>query len=588
MQKTIIAIALASIVIACQKEQPKSENEFQKLTETYYEDKNRLNPLEATSNGESKYHAALEFEMTQAHLDQVKKIYQSYATALTKIDRTSLSEEEKISYGIMQWETQLALEGLEFPSHYLPITQFTGTHLTMALYGSGNSAQPFEDVTDYRNYHRRLERFIKWLEHAKKAMQEGIQAKVTLPKVLTERLIAQFENLVPSRVEESLFYGALQQFPASMTDADKEELSLAYQHTIQHKLNPKLIDFIAFLKNDYLPNSAQADGLSQYPFGQAYYAHLVKQWTTTTATPDEIHALGLQEVARIRKEMEKVKTEVGFTGSLHAFFEHVRTKKELMPFTDPQQVLDNFHAIHQRMKPHVDQYFHLQPKTPFEIRRTEAFREATASAEYAPGDLKNNRAGVFYVPIPDVQSYNFYADENLFLHEAIPGHHFQIALQQENEALPAFRQKNWFGAAGEGWALYCESLGKEMGLYTDPYQYFGMLSSEMHRAIRLVVDTGIHHKGWTREQAIAYSLANEAESESSITAEIERYMAFPGQALSYKMGQLKILELRKKAETELGDSFSIKDFHATLLRPGLMPLAMMESLINEWIAKQKP
>jgi len=239
------------------------------------------------------------------------------------------------------------------------------------------------------------------------------------------------------------------------------------------------------------------------------------------------------------------------------------------------------------MMPQVNKLFELQPKTPFEVRRTEAFREASASAEYNPGSLEVGRAGIFYVPIPKVEKYNVYSDEDLFLHEAIPGHHFQISLQQENTNLPSFRKNLWYSAYGEGWALYTESLGKELGLYEDPYQYFGMLGAEMHRAIRLVVDTGLHAKGWSREKAIQYSLDNEAESEPSIISEIERYMANPGQALSYKIGQLKIRELRKRAETELGKDFDIRVFHRIVLESGCIPLSYLEDKINAWIASKQ-
>jgi uncharacterized protein (DUF885 family) len=284
--------------------------------------------------------------------------------------------------------------------------------------------------------------------------------------------------------------------------------------------------------------------------------------------------------------MEQVKNQVGFKGSIKAFFDEVRNKKELKPFKKPEEVLANFQQIYNRIQPKVNRLFALQPKTKFEIRRTEAFRENSASAEYVQGTADGSRPGIFYVPIPDVANYNFYADEDLFLHEAIPGHHFQVSLQQENQELPDFRKFNWFGAYGEGWALYTESLGKELGLYQDPYQYFGMLSSEMHRAIRLVVDTGIHAKGWTREQAIAYSLNNEAEGEASIIAEIERYMANPGQALAYKIGQLKIIELRTKSETKMGKAFDIKKFHEKVLESGVMPLALLENKINAWIAEK--
>jgi uncharacterized protein (DUF885 family) len=288
-------------------------------------------------------------------------------------------------------------------------------------------------------------------------------------------------------------------------------------------------------------------------------------------------------VARIRKEMEKVKDQVAFEGDLSAFFEHVRSNPELMPYKNPQQVIDNFNAIYEKIKPNVDRLFSFQPKTPFEIRRVETFRKASAAAHYNPGSLDGTRPGIFYVPIPNIKEYNVYSDEDLFLHEAIPGHHFQISLQQENEDLPDFRKNLFYSAFSEGWALYTESLGKELSLYEDPYQYFGMLGAEMHRAIRLVVDTGLHTKGWTREQAIQHSLDNEAESLAGITSEIERHMANPGQALSYKIGQLKIRALRKRAEEAMGNQFDIRIFHQKILESGAVPLSILEEKINHWI-----
>ena len=261
-------------------------------------------------------------------------------------------------------------------------------------------------------------------------------------------------------------------------------------------------------------------------------------------TVQEVHDLGKREVARILVEMEKAKKEIGFQGDLKAFFEHLRTNKAQMPYTDPAQVIANFNQIKDKVNIGLNQIFDLKPKANFEVRRTEAFREAAASAEYVPGSKDATRGGIFYVPIPDVKAYNILTDEALFLHEAIPGHHYQLSLQQENKALPEFLHPESLGVFVEGWALYAESLGKELGLYEDPIQYFGMLSMEMHRAIRLVVDSGIHGLGWTREQAIQYSLDNEAESEASVIASIERYIATPGQAISYKIGQLKIRELR--------------------------------------------
>jgi uncharacterized protein (DUF885 family) len=384
-----------------------------------------------------------------------------------------------------------------------------------------------------------------------------------------------------------LFYSSCKKFPSDFTEEQKNAFSKEYAASINLKLIPQFQKLVAFMKNEYVPACRNTSGLGSLPGGNELYKVLVKQWTTTEKNPSEIHELGLKEVALLNSEMEKVKNEVGFKGTLKAFLNDVRTKKELRPFTDPQQVMDNFDRIYKTIKPNVDKLFSLQPKTPFRIKRTEAFREKTASAEYMQGSADGSRPGTFYVPIPDVKNYNVLEDEDLFLHEAIPGHHFQISLQQESKTLPDFRKFNWFGAYGEGWALYCESLGKELGLYKDPYQYLGMLNDEMHRAIRLVVDTGLHSKGWTREQAIKYSLDNEAETEASITSEIERYMAIPGQALSYKIGQLKLLELRQKAKDRMKDKFDIKIFHQKVLESGVLPLELLEKKINNWIATGK-
>jgi uncharacterized protein (DUF885 family) len=341
------------------------------------------------------------------------------------------------------------------------------------------------------------------------------------------------------------------------------------------------------LEQEYLPASRSTSGISGIPRGKEYYDLQIKIYTTTEMSADEIFQLGEREVGRLLGEMEKVKHSVGFDGDMKAFFAYVRTKKELMPFTEPQQVLDHFRAIHRKMEPGLTRLFQRVPKTGFEIRRTEAFREASASAEYIQGSLDGTRPGIFYVPIPKVAEYNVLSDEDLFLHEAIPGHHYQISLQQEDDTLPQFRRVSWYNAYGEGWALYSESLGKELGLYDDPYQYLGMLSAEMHRAIRLVVDTGLHAKGWTREQAIQYSLDHEAASEAGIVAEVERYMSWPAQALSYKVGQLKIRELRARAESQLGPRFDVREFHNQVLESGCLPLKLLESKIDRWIQRQK-
>ena len=416
-------------------------------------------------------------------------------------------------------------------------------------------------------------------------MKEGVEKEIVLPKSLIKKVVPQLASIAFTNLENHLFYGPIRELPENFSEEDKMRLTAAYTSMIEDKVKPAYQQIHDFMKGEYMETGRLSSGFDAYSFGEEYYDYAIQLYTTTSMSAEEIHELGLREVARLRSEMQKVKKQVGFSGDLNSFFDHVRTLPQLVPFDDPQQVIDNFNAIHDKMKANVDRLFSLQPKTAFEVRRTEAFREKSASAEYSPGSLDGTRPGIFYVPIPDVTKYNIFSDEDLFLHEAIPGHHFQIALQQENTGLPDFRKTLWYSSYGEGWALYCESLGKELGLYDDPYQYFGMLSAEMHRAIRLVVDTGLHTKGWTREDAIAYSLANEAEPEAAIISEIERYMANPGQALSYKIGQLKILELRENASQKLADHFSISTFHEKILETGCIPLALLEEKIHSWTTK---
>lgn len=322
------------------------------------------------------------------------------------------------------------------------------------------------------------------------------------------------------------------------------------------------------------------------PGGDAIYKYLVKYWTTTNETPDEIYNTGLAEVKRIRQLMDSIRVATGFKGDLPAFFEFMKTDKRFMPYKTPADVLAAFNGILSRIQPNLKNMFGRTPKMKFEIRQTEAFRAASASAEYIQGTADGSRPGIFYIPILDATKFNTTSGmESLFLHEAIPGHHYQVALTIEDTTLPKFRRYLWYGAYGEGWALYCESLGKELGLYTDPYQYMGALGDEIHRAIRLVVDVGMHSKNMTREEAIKYMMENEAISEEGATAEIERYMAIPGQALSYKIGALKIKELREKYSKQMGDKFSLSAFHDEFLHFGCMPLELVEQSMDKWANK---
>jgi uncharacterized protein (DUF885 family) len=370
--------------------------------------------------------------------------------------------------------------------------------------------------------------------------------------------------------------------PSTFSAEDKKRIENAYQYEIGKCIIPSYYKLKQFFEKEYIPACRSTSGIASLPNGKEYYQFLINQYTTTNLSPDSIYNLGLKEVARIKSEMEKVKVEVGFKGTLQEFFNFINTDKQFYPFTTAQQVLDSFWAIKKIEDPKLKTIFESEPTTKFEIRQTEAYRAASASAEYNAGSEDGTRPGIFYTPILDPTKFNIVGMETLFLHEAIPGHHYQISLQQENKNLPQFRKFLGYSAYAEGWALYTETLGKDLGLFSNPYQYLGHLSDAMHRAIRLVVDVAIHTKGMSREEAIQYMMDNERITEAEATAEIERYMAIPGQALSYKIGQITISAMRARYEKELGSQFNLAAFHTQLLNGGNMPLEVLEKKLVLW------
>jgi len=570
------------------------------LFEDYQTFKLAINPIEATKAGYAQYNDTIANYVSDEYQMYLLANYNSFLERIEKVDTSGLGETQKLALGVMEWDCDIKKEGLSTPLtvvtspiynlptlELFPLGQIQSLHLYVAQLAGGTSVHPFKTPKDYEDWLNRIEDYLAFLDTSILKMKEGWGRDVVLPKALVVKMIPQLESFVSSSVKEHLFYQPIIQMPDDFTEVDKERLAESYARVISEKVIPQYASLKLFLAEDYLPKARATSGINAIAGGKATYDYLVRLHTTTNMTADEIHELGKTEVARIRGEMEKAMKQLGFNGDLMEFFEHVRSNKELMPFKEPNEVIAYFKSIEANIDAKLDSVFNLRPKAGFEVRRTEAFREASASAEYVPGSKDATRPGVFYVPIPDVAEFNMLTSEALFLHEAVPGHHFQLSLQQENTDLPEFLHPESMGVFVEGWALYAESLGKELGLYTDPYQYFGMLSMEMHRAIRLVVDTGLHAKGWTREQAIQYSLENEADSEAGIIAEIERYMATPGQALSYKIGQLKIRELRNKAEEALGDDFNVGDFHDQVLNSGSLPLILLEEKIEGWIDKNK-
>lgn len=559
-----------------------------RLFDNYYEGYLKLDPLTATSIGDSRYNDQLPNTGSTEYLKKIHDFYAAYLDSVKIFDRESLNDNDKLSYDIFVYEAQTNLDGFKHHLEYMPFNQMFALPLTMGQLGSGSNAQPFKTVKDYNDWLKRLKDFTPWVDTAIANFNKGINTGVVLPKALVLKMIPQMQSFVVTDATKSIFYDPIKSMPANFSAADKQALTQAYKQEILQSAVPAYKKLADYLQNTYLPKSRSTSGLSSVTDGAAKYAYLVKQQTSTDRTPEQIYQIGLSEVARISKQMDSIKNAVGFKGDRAAFFEYMKTDPKFMPFKTPAEVLNAFEEIHKRMEPNLKKMFTHVPKTPFMIKQTEAFRAASASAEYNQGSADGKRPGIFYVPILDATKFNTTSGmESLFLHEAIPGHHYQISLAQENISLPKFRRFLVFeNAYAEGWALYCESLGKELGLYTDPYQYMGALGDEMHRAVRLVVDVAIHTKGMTREQAIKYMMDNEAISEQGATAEIERYMGIPAQALGYKTGALKIRELRNRYEKQLGSKFNLAEFHNQVLKDGAMPLNVLETKMDAWAKTQ--
>jgi uncharacterized protein (DUF885 family) len=549
----------------------------------------KRNPIQGLFRGDMRYADEFGDYITDGYIAREKAAGEADLAALAKINRNALSADDRISYDVFKYQTEMSLKGFE-PALLKttidrPIDHFSGFQTFVPDMSSGEGVAPFKTVEDYDNNLKRLAGYVTYIDRAIGRMKDGLAAGITNPKIVMANVVGQLDALLPPKVEDSVFYKPVTKFPDSVSAADRARITAAYATFIAQDLNPAQTRLRDFIKNDYLPKARDTVGLDQMPGGPALYRYLVAQTTTTDMTPEAIHDLGLSEVTRIHEGMEKVKAQTGFKGSLPEFFTFMRTDPRFAP-ASADAMRDTFFAIDKRVLATVGRDFAIVPKSPLEIRPEPAYKEKTAAGgEYNQGTPDGKRPGVFYYNAYDLPARFTWGYETLFLHEGIPGHHFQISLAQENESLPPFQRFGGNTAFVEGWALYAESLGPELGFFTDPYQMYGHLNDEILRAMRLVVDTGIHSKGWGRDQAIKYMLDNSAMSKTDATAEVERYIAIPSQALAYKVGQLTIRRLRTKAEKTLGPKFDVRDFHAQVLMSGALPMAVLEKKINDWIAR---
>ena len=554
----------------------------------YWEELLELNPLQATFQGDPRYNDRLPNFLSEDYRDRSDAFTREWLEKIEAVGPEGLQGQALLSYEIFVRDARNSLEGTQFPGWMQPLNQFYNFASTAVQLGSGTSAQPFKTADDYDDWRKRASQLPVVFDQAIANMRIGMREGVVQPTALMEKVLPQLDAIIKESAEDTLFWMPVKNMPDDIPAAERERITAEYRAMIEGELMPAYRELRAFVADEYMPATRDSSGMAALPNGEAWYAYNARSSTTTDLTPAQIHQIGLDEVERIHGLIQtEVMDKVGFEGSLQEFFEFMKTDPRFQ-FESEAALLEHYRGLEAKVNAGVPALFSLTPKADFEIRPVEPFRaQSAAGGSYMRPSEDGTRPGVFYVNTYDLPTRQTWDAEDLFLHEAIPGHHFQIALQQELTGLPMFRRFGGETAFTEGWGLYAESLGKELGVYTDPYNYFGYLQNELWRAIRLVVDTGLHSRGWTREQVIAYMLENSATAETPAISETERYMAIPGQALAYKIGELKIQALRDRAEAELGDDFDIRAFHAEVLKDGSVPLEILERKIERWIAAQQ-
>jgi len=584
----ILILSCLTFALSCSTAKEEVQVDINGILDQYSADNYALNPLSATANGINDYNDQLAIDIGDEHIKQSIALNNKYLDTLMVISYNSLSESDKLSFDLLQYKLEMDNEYLNNKYIWIsrPVNQFvTSFPQKFALMASGTSFIPFNNEQDYRNFMERMKAYAKWTDQAIENMQSGLELKNTNPRSAMLKVPAQLKPLYEKEPSENTLYRPLKNMPEAMDSSTRAQLESDYTHALETYLIPSYKRMNEFLENTYIPNARETTGLLDNANGEEEYSYLLRKSTTTNISADSVYKLGLSEVARIRKEMDSIRVITGFEGDLSAFLNFIRTGEQFFPFTTAEEVLDRYRSFETRMEPQLKKLFNTRPKTKFEVRAVEKFREAGSNAQYMRPARDGSRPGIFYETVRDPLKYNAFEMEGIFIHEAIPGHHYQIATQYEADIIE-FRKTYFAGAYSEGWALYAESLGVELGMYKDPYQYMGRLNNEMERAVRLVVDAGMHAKGWTREEAIAYVLENQPITPLVAEQRIERYMVWPGQATSYKIGELKIIQLREKAKKELGEQFDIREFHDEILKDGAMPLTLLESKIDRWIERK--
>ena len=545
--------------------------------------------LFATANGDSRYNDQLGLTISPTRRAAQFALYRKMQKQLARMPRQRLAAADALTYDMLDFELSSVLALAQFPDHLLPLNHFDHVPGTLANYASGTGSQPLATVRQQYDYISRLNQLPAWIDQAIANMRAGVKAGIVQPKPVIEAMLPQFRQMQSATPEASIFYSPVKNFPAAFSEADKQKLTAAYRASAT-KLMPALARLVRYLETDYLPAGRSSTGWSALPNGAAWYQAQIQDRTTLALTPGQIHETGLQEVARIQQQWVALGPKLGYAGAPNELPQWVTAQKKFKSFSTEREVLDAYLAIDAKVKTRLPAMFTLLPKAQIELQLEPELTRATASDHYTPPAADGSHPGVFWAVVNDPKDYSRTGMVTLFLHEGQPGHHLHAALLKELD-LPDFRKFNTenpnSAAYTEGWALYAETLGHEMGLFDDPEAYFGHLNAELMRAVRLVVDTGIHAKGWSREQAIAYMAKALGWSEARATNQIQRYMVWPGQALAYKTGSLKILELRERAKKALGDKFTLPAFHAVVIGDGTLPLPILEARVDQWIASAK-
>ena len=560
-----------------------------RLFDDYYQESLALDPVLASTLGDHRYDAHLAIDISDGYRQRQREVYQKFLSRLDALVPGSFADDDRLSAALLRGELTTRLEGLAYPEHLLAMTQISGLPVDFPVMGGGGGVHRFATTADYDNLLGRVADFVTWVDTAIANMRRGIATGVVHPAIVVDTLLPQLAAQIVADPESSPFFQPVRVFPVEVPEADRLRLAAAYRAAIQQEIVPAYARLRAFLTDEYRPRCRAADAFEALPNGVAWYAYRVRASTTTSLTPDQIFQLGESEVGRIEQEMLALRDRAGWSGDLPSFARSLAEAPGRQ--TTRAGLVSAFQALNEHVTRGLPSLFGRLPQAPFEIRPVEPFREDAAPSQYQPPSPDGKRPGIFFVNTADVgKGWPMRASATLFLHEALPGHHLQIALQYENAALPRFRQTISYAAFEEGWALYAESLGQALGVYDDPVQALDHLGAEMLRAVRLVVDTGLHHRGWTRERAIAYFRAHVISTSEDVAAdavrEVNRYVAWPGQALAYKVGQLRLTELRQRAVRALGPD--LRPFHDEVLRNGPLPLDLLAAHLDAWIATRRP